>query len=110
MSADTDAIKNMLGIQPEPSEVLLARMDERLKLLAEKVDHLANSLDSGKTPWWQYWAPLAFFLSISGWTYNKFEGQIQMLERADERSNEQRTEMKRSIERLEIAIIEGAKR
>lgn len=110
MSADSDAIKNMLGLQPEPSEVLLARMDERLKSLAEKVDKLTKSIDAGKTPWWQFWAPLAFFLSVSGWTYNKFEGQIQSLERADERSNEQRNDMKRRIERLEIAVIEGAKR
>ncbi len=110
MSADTDAIKNMLGIVPEPAEVLLARMDERLRSLTQKVDRLADSIDKSKTPWWHWWAPLAFILASTGWAYDKIEGQIQMLERADERSNEQRLEMRRRIDRLEVAVIEGAKR
>jgi hypothetical protein len=104
MSADTDAIKNMLGIMPDPAEVLLARMDERLKALASDVHDLKAAFQSSKTPWWQYWAPIAFILSVMGGIYIKFDTEIRALERADETSLVERRIMQRDIDRVEAKL------
>jgi hypothetical protein len=106
-SSDTESIKNMLGLHnADPAEVLLARMDERLKSLSSDVHELKAAFQNSKTPWWQYWAPIAFLLSVVGGTYLKFDSEIRALERVDQTSMADRETLQRDIDKLEKRLDE----
>lgn len=90
------------------AEVLLARMDERIlhviadvKMVRDSVDALKLSLEAKKTPWWQFWGPLAFFLTVTGGVYAKFEAADRHFEQVDAQSVQQRVDILRRLERLE---------
>ena len=83
------------------SEIMLARMDERVLHLVDEVRALKLAFEAKKTPWWQYWGPLAFFLTITGGVYAKFEAADRHFEQSDAQSLQQRWDILRRLERLE---------
>lgn len=90
-------------------EIMLARVDERLKGLENKFDRLTETLEARKVSWWQAWGPiLATAVALVG-IYGTLAADVQKLHETDAASLQQRTDMDRRINRLEIAVIENAK-
>lgn len=91
------------------TEIMLARMDERMVHLTHEVKELKNIIEAKKVSWVQVWGPiLATAVAIAG-IYGTLSNDIAKLQNADAQSIQQRAEQDRRIERLEVAVIEGAK-
>lgn len=98
------------------SEIMLARMDERLLNVIEDVkgvkisiEGLKTSLDAKKVSWFQAWGPILATIAALAGVYGKLASDIQRLHEVDASSIQQRTDMERRINRLEVAVIENAK-
>lgn len=98
------------------SEIMLARMDERLlnviddvKGVKTSVEALKASIDAKKVSWFQAWGPiLGTAIALAG-IYGTLASDIRELHEIDATSLQQRADMERRINRLELAVIENAK-
>lgn len=91
------------------TEVMLARMDERMVHLTEEVKALKAAIEAKKVSWWQAWGPILATLAALAGVYGKLASDIEQLHQIDAQSIQQRVDMERRINRLEIAVIENAK-
>lgn len=92
------------------TEIMLARMDERMVHLTHEVKELKNIIEAKKVSWVQIWGPILATIVAIATVYGTLSSDIQSLHEADAKSVQQREDMERRINRLEIAVIEGAKR
>lgn len=91
------------------TEIMLARMDERMVYLTNEVKELKNIIEAKKVSWVQVWGPVVATIVAISTVYGTLSNDVVKLQNADAQSIQQRTEQDRRIERLEIAVIEGAK-
>lgn len=91
------------------TEIMLARMDERMVHLTDEVKGLKAAIEGKKVSWFQVWGPIvATAVALAG-IYGKFESADRELQRVDAQSQQQRADFERRINRLELAVIENAK-
>lgn len=83
------------------TEVMLARMDERMVYLTDEVKSLKAIIEAKKISWWQAWGPIMATVVAIGSIYAKFEAADRELQSVDAASVQQRFDMERRIDRLE---------
>lgn len=78
----------------------MAVMSAEVNGLRNEIANMTKLLASQKTPWWQYWGPIAFFIGALGGVYLRFDDKIRALELADQISLEQRRVMALEIDEM----------